>query len=324
MAVRLADGRVLVVGGDADWPMGPEGILASAELYDPETGQWARTGDMLGRRDQGDAFLLNDGHVLVAGGSTPEPTFTDGEIYNPATGAWTSPWTARHIPWQAAVVRLADGRMLVVGGTDSDDSSGYRDSAELFDPATGTWSATASMPHVCADCRGVLLADGRVLVVGGYSAQGYAIALVFDPLAARWAPTHVPAQNGPLRALVLLHDGRVLAVHDEPLSFELYSPASGSWTKAAGPVSDFNPCSATVLVDGRVLVTATDIYSDRPSWAEIYDPGRGSWSAAGTLAEKLTGLSATLLVDGRVLIAGGHTPGGRTTSVQIFDPARLP
>ena len=326
LAIRLADGRMLVAGGSTDWPMGPEGILASAELYDPASGAWSRTGDMVGRRNTGSVFLLNDGRVLVVGASTPGPIFTDAEIYVPDSGTWRSISTVRHVPWQAMAVRLADGRLLIAGGASSDASSGSLASAQLYDPATDTWSATASMPRACSDCRGLLLNDGRVFVTGGSTEDGYTIGLLYSPLAARWSLTTPPSQRGPIRALVLLRNGHVLALHEEPASAELYDPVAGSWSMTTSRKSAGDLSSVTSLADGRVLITVADIYSDSepPNWAEIYDPARGSWSSAGTTIAHRLFHSATLLADGRVLVAGGSTSGGATTSAEIFDPAALP
>ena len=83
---------------------------------------------------------------------------------------------------------------------------------------------------------------------------------------------------------------------------------------------------ATLLTDGRVLLTAGDpagwIY-DGPflDTAEIYNPKGGTFTATGPMLEKLTSHSATLLADGRVLIAGGYNGSNDTPDAEIFDPA---
>jgi hypothetical protein len=282
---------------------------------------------MLGRRGNGDLFLLQDGRALVVGGSTPEPTFTDVEIYDPASGVWASTPTSPpgRVPSAAMVVQLTDDRVLVAGGTTCDSSSCELAIAKIFDPPAGTWSATASMPAACIYCRGTLLSDGGVLAIGGYQHDRYTIGLLYDPLAARWSSTAPPAQSQAIRALTLLGNGRVLAVHDDPGLPELYDPASGSWTATSGRLSvPGEICSVTLLEDGRVLVTVADFYSERPSWAEIYDPRLGSWSAAGTMTEQRLSHSAALLADGRVLVAGGSNSSGEMTSAEIFDPAAIP
>ena len=119
-AVRLLDGRVLVVGGS-----GEESEPSSAELYDPATGTWSATGSMLKPHAGFRATLLRDGKVLLgdvdpaaAGGSTLEST--GAEVYDPASGTWTltgkmvwygSPALVR----DAEATLLLDGKVLVTG-----------------------------------------------------------------------------------------------------------------------------------------------------------------------------------------------------------------
>lgn len=242
--------------------------LATAELFDPATGQWSTTGSMHFARAGAAAATLPDGRVLVvgAGGYTvtdqQEGVFDTAEIYDPASGRFSfigslpaidveavaelgirlpdgrgQPWAngtlvalddggailvgntrwwkhqgdatrmlrfdARTETWSevgqtwasgysedrseylatpgvrrlhALAASLADGRVLVAGG----DSGGpeytgtVTASAELYEPATGTWTALPDMPIARADGEAVLLSDGSVLLVGGYGPDGFA------------------------------------------------------------------------------------------------------------------------------------------------------
>jgi hypothetical protein len=179
-ATLLPDGKVLLAGNDSP-PGGP-----SAELYDPISGTWALTGNMITSRFGHTATLLPNGKVLVAGGkipadgrvcrseSTPSPVclgdpIASAELYDPRSGAWSA--TQGMVAPRAShtATLLPDGRVLLVGGEgDASTSAGFAlASAELYDPASGTWSATASMAAARREHTATLLPDDRVLVASG-------------------------------------------------------------------------------------------------------------------------------------------------------------
>ena len=200
-------GRVLVTGGTeggtiSDFP------IASAELYDPVTGHWTPAGRMSVARTEHTATLLADGRVLVIGGASPsEPGATtvvgapSADIYDPGTNSWSATAPMRVARFDHSATRLRDGRVLVVGGATSAEPYRFNRSAEVFDPATGTWRPT-SIPQ---DARGAhtatLLPDGRVLLAGGgpflvevmetTRPDALASAEVYDPTTDTWAPTRI-------------------------------------------------------------------------------------------------------------------------------------
>jgi N-acetylneuraminic acid mutarotase len=168
-AARLSDGRVLVVGGEDS-----SQILSSAELYDPATGAFTPTGSLSGVRDSHTATLLSDGRVLIAGGNgpnTPGP-ISQAELYDPKTGAFSSTGTMaadRELP---AAVRLSDGRVLIIGGYGPRGPNAQLNSAETYDPKSGTFSSAGTMTAHSSAVIATLLSDGRVLIVGGSSVIG--------------------------------------------------------------------------------------------------------------------------------------------------------
>jgi hypothetical protein len=292
-AVRLLDGRVLVVGGHDG-----QTELISAELYDPVTGTWSAAGSI--SMPIVAATLLRDGKVLVLVGD-PNGGPRRAEVYDPAGGTWTATGPMVRDPGVTYTV-LRDGRVLVAGG----------DGAQVYDPANGTWTATGRMNDQGYRTTATLLSDGKVLVAGGKGFRGgdeyYLLdsAQVYDPATGSWtaiASMHAKAQTD---AAFLQPDGKVLVVGSAfgpSFHAEVYDPAIGTWTEL--PVRPgVRYRTAAVLSDGAVLVTGeTD--ADQPACtADLYDPRTGSWTTASSMLGCDGDLSFTLLVDGTVLAAG--------------------
>jgi N-acetylneuraminic acid mutarotase len=189
---------------------------------------------MMEVRSEATITLLNDGRVLVAGGQF----FGVGtaELYDPNSGTWstTGSMTAGRIGHTATL--LPDGTVLAVGGYTNDTSGNFATqlaSAELYDPASGTWTPAGSMLEAHIDHTATLLLNGTVLVAGGTSELGPAGAELYDPAAATWvgAPSTIEARSGHLATI--LADGRVLVAGGSnstgPLtSAELYDPGTGT------------------------------------------------------------------------------------------------
>ena len=161
-ATPVADGRVLVAGGaegetENGWPV----FLASAEVYDPATGAWEPTGDLITAREAHVAAALPDGSVLVTGGEDWHVPVdeTPAELYDPATGTWRLTDRTR-IPNRDyhAAATLADGTVLLVGG---------QVAPELYYPRTGTWVLTRDLGIERELTTVTALADGTALVAGG-------------------------------------------------------------------------------------------------------------------------------------------------------------
>ena len=213
-ATRLPDGRVLVVGGQFDVEGGLE-TEASAELYDPGTNTFTATGSLNVSRSTHAALLLPppDNRVIILGGRRlPVGTvLNSAEVYNIGTSAFTVLPAAMTAARQGLdAVLLPSGPVLIVGGAGVVDTS-----AELFNPTSNTFAATGFMLSPHGSGTATLLADGRVLVIGGFIAVGPVTtnaAEIYNPTLGFFTPA------GPLigarqeHTATLLLDGRVLAV----------------------------------------------------------------------------------------------------------------
>ncbi len=267
VAILLTDGRVLVTGGsDHQVP------LASAEIYDPATNSWSITGSMSVGRTDFAGVRLPDGRVLVAGGGTTTssgPATNTAEIYDPSSGAWQRVASMHTRRAYLTLTALGDGRVLAAGGLSGYPSQGAASAtAEIYDPASNSWTVTAPLVGAVYSQTANLLPDGSVLLAGGWNS---------------------PAQSAGALPMV-----------------QLFDPRSGIWTSGP-PMLEGRAYARTVtLLDGRVVVAGGFSASGTPlASVELYDPRNRAWSALSALAAPEWGGALALLSNGEVLVAGG-------------------
>ena len=317
-ATLLGTGKVLVVGGIAN-----AAILTGAELYDPASGTWSPTGNMSVPRVGHTATLLPSGKVLVVGG---EPNAETAEIYDPTTGSWalTDNLGTARIGHTATL--LQSGRVLVVGGYVygiDGESLVLARSAELFDPATGTWSPTGSPFKPRYWHTATLLNDGKVLIARGsvddYYIDPTSTAELYDPGTGTWSAVATSLLPTWGHTATLLPNGTVLLTGGETSGrfgqnstysamCALFDPATGRWTDTGKLRTPRQMHTATLLPTGDVLI-AGGVNPTPLAAAERFDVNTGKWTATATLGEARGAHSAILLPDGKVLIAGGGVGG---------------
>jgi Galactose oxidase, central domain len=227
-ATLLPDGRVLVAGGiDASG-----NALESAELFDPTTRTFSlTTGVMISPRSLHTATLLNTGKVLVAGGHVPSGDLDTAELFDPSSQSFT-PTTANMKVKRSdfTATLLKDGRVLLAGPYPS---------AEIFDPSTGTFTATGNLPGTVATTRVVgstatLRTDGTVIIAGGQ------YSVVCEPIAPGGSPRWSTVASA-----------------------DLFDPGTGTFSGTGSMSFSRSRHTATLLTNGSVLVTGGIEYTLR-------------------------------------------------------------
>lgn len=282
-AVTLPGGDVLIAGGFND----VLGSVRMAEIYDPATDRFRTTSSMHMARELFQTVLLRDGRALAIGGLCTglHRTVATCEIYDPRTEQWSYTGSMNTDRFGHAACALADGRVFVVGGTSAvmsrrNGRSSTLASAEIYDPATGVFTAVPSRMAIARDRpTATLLPGGTVLVAGGQAPGGAGAVFceIYDPVTNLFSKLDTPPLTPRMaHSATLLNSGAVLL--------------SGGWDS-----------------DARAT-TGTQI---------IVDPLHDRVDDCPALPFTAHDLAQVMLAGGVVLVAGGKSvsPKGDASSV---------
>ena len=328
-ATLLPNGKVLVAGGDTLTNM-----TSSSELYDPIVGTFATTGSMTVGRAIHTATLLPNGKVLMVGGSGASGPTATAELYDPATGAFsaTGAMGATRDGSHTATL-LANGKVLVAGGGGEGlGESGYLSSAEIYDPAKGTFTPAGKMSNPRMYMTANLLPNGKVLIAGGMNItnippKGYVTtADLWDPSTGLFTPTGPLFYGRCAHTSVSLPNGDVLIVggvgDGGPALFaELYDPAKGAFSVSGAESDERYRHTTTLLPNGNVLVAGGYYSTDTElATSDVYTPSNGRFIAGGTMTTGRGLHTATLLPNGSVLVTGGIIAegGSSVSSAELY------
>ena len=253
-AVLLANGSVLIAGGqNSTW-------LSSAELYNPKTGTFTATRRMTAARSGHTATLLNNGMVLIAGGGNAKAIVATAELYNPLTRAFTATGSMATPRQYATATLLQNGQVLITGGgTWTATCSGCSvNSAEIYDPTTGTFSTVGSMAYSRRSHTGTLLANGNVLITGGFEDT----------------------------------TGGILILN----TAEIFDVTQLSFSSTSNMNEDRSDHRATALCGGNVLITGgMDSALGLTDTAEVFDASTGAFQMVGLMTDARGEHTATRL-----------------------------
>ncbi|MEO7391754.1 MAG: kelch repeat-containing protein [Ramlibacter sp.] len=293
-AAAMPDGRIVVVGGLQDRQSFIP--VRTSEVFDAIPRTFSNGPSLAVDRVQPEAVSIDANRVLVTGGREEyNLSRNTAEVLNLSSGvasATANSMAARRIHHQ--MVRLGSGpnsgKVLVMGGFNGPVPYGEptwlaTSSVDLFDPASNTFTPSGV---ALKTARGLFsataLADGRILIVGGYE----------------------PAPGAGTLA-----------------SAEIYDPVAGTFTFTGSMSTARDGHTATRLPDGKVLIVGGDQSATTQSSAELYDPASGTFSTLGSrLAVTRIHHSAASLADGRVMIFGGESGNFLVRgTVEAYDPA---
>ena len=286
------------------------------------------------------ATLLLDGRVLIAGGHSfvtgerRTQLLGSAELYDPSTGAFAATGDLTTPRGSHTATLLADGRVLITGGQSLNQfDRGTVGSAELYDPTTGTFTATGPMVAARLYHTAVLLGSGKVLIISGAEWQSRDTTIdlraeLYDPANGIFAATGTPASINPPRGeefiqpmATVLQDGRVLVTWTSTLA-ELYDPRAGTFSPTGRMIGirTYQGGTQTLLADGTVLVAGGSSDGAIDS-AEVYDPSTGTFRLTGKMTIRRYRHTATLLRDETLLTTGGNQEGwGALDGSELYDP----
>jgi hypothetical protein len=314
-------------------PASPTSSAATSTPPSQQSG-FVATGSMTVEREGAAAILLQDGRVLIVGGSrftqqsgaTLEYELATAELYDPATGKFTATGSMSAPRSHLTATLLSNGKVLVAGGytsppTEIPGGPDPLDTAELYDPVTGTFTPTGSMTDARDGHTATLLQDGRVLIAGGTGGENDAPLAsdeIYDPATGTFTATAAMSVGRADHTASLLDGGWVFVTGGTSGDYfnaidstEGYDPTTGAWQDLGSMTTARAGHTATYLgslvsvgpaflicggIDGSGAFVAT---------CERYDFVLGTFAVAGTMTSVRYDGAAVLLKDGRVLLVGG-------------------
>jgi len=329
----LDDGRVIAIGGldSAGNPM------ASTELYDYLTGRFTPTGSMATPRQHHYVYPLYTGKVLVMGGRPNATTnvLDSAELFDPVTGTFTPTGDMLRYRRLHRATELPNGKILITGGLGgtSNTANSLLNGAELYDPATGTFTfTTGSLITARYNHLSATLYTGKVLIAGGYGTGSVLVksAELYDPATGMFTPTGNMITGRSIPLFNRLPNGKILVsggadTAGAPIqAMEIYDPATGTFAAAGNSAVARYFDRVSRLGNGKLVFVGGQTTADTSSVtnsADLYDHTTGKFSATGGLITGRRNFAQWILPNGRILVAGGFAANGTVlSSAELYTP----
>lgn len=232
---------------------------------------------------------------------------------------------------------LKDGRILVVGGFGGSGTQIGIPNSEIFDPANNTWTILPKMAYSRWYPSATTLADGRVIVMGGWQTTNHTnagIPEIYDPVANTW--TKQTSANNPFETYPFIYplsDGRLIHVNGSEYATvtDILNLNTMSWSTVDSNIKDGG--SSVMYLPDKIMKagSASDSQESGPSANTTYvldmTQPSPSWKQTASMAYPRTFLNLTELPDGTVLATGGETDknGGNISNAvyaaELWSPA---
>ncbi len=320
-ATLLPNGQVYIAGGFVTTPDYDFVTIDQAELFNPATGTFQPGGKIA--RGYHTATLLQNGDVLFTGGINGE-AYPQGGLDSGRYGGASKGWKrigkadGKHGCWTLFTCghHFAGWQGTHNRGHGRAKRSQSTQTAELYDPSSGSFTPVGDMIRPRAYHSAILLLTGKVLIIGG----GVADAEIFDPATNSFTAAGSTSSKS-VSTATLLASGRVLVTGERtsdwvgsctlrtlrPRYRHIYAYRHDDHLRYA--------YTATPLLDGTVLIAGGFMFVGGPTpgsglvvpvlATEIYNPGTGSFDPGPTMHYGRSLHTATLLPDDNVLFVGG-------------------
>lgn len=251
--------------------------------YSTTESRFSKIASMSKQRTHHTASVLNDGKVLIVGGSSQslpkgENALDSVELFDPDSETFSTTASMQYARVYHTATVLSDGKVLITGGSTPETNEAPTNTAELFDPTTESFTLISNNMNVPRKKHtATLLQSGKVLITGGINSDQSNV----DNTA------------------------------------ELYDPSTRSFTLVTASMnSERNQHRANILSSGKVLVTGGSDGKSTVNTTELYDPSTGSFTSSGNMTYSRAEHSTCVLEDGKILVVGGTN----SAQIEVYDP----